>query len=81
MTRRILIVILSLNLIYSLVACKEDGQQDAVPLDISENSSYESVKGTQIKMITENTEVIPLDMEPSMEQGLGSLAIFSEILL
>lgn len=26
--------------------------------DISEDSSYESVEGTQIKMITENTEVV-----------------------
>lgn len=58
MTRRILIVILSLNLICTLVACGEAGQQDTVPLDTSESSSYESVEGTQIKMITENTEVV-----------------------
>lgn len=58
MTRRILIVILALNLTCTLVACGETGQQDTVPLDTSENSSYESVEGTQIKMITENTEVV-----------------------
>lgn len=58
MTRRILIVILALNLICTLVACGETGQQDTALLDTSENSSYESVEGTQIKMITENTEVV-----------------------
>lgn len=45
MTRRILIVILSLNLICFLVACGEAGQQDTAPFDTSENSSYESVDG------------------------------------
>ncbi|MDO4305380.1 MAG: cyclophilin-like fold protein [Eubacteriales bacterium] len=58
MTRRILIVILALNLICTLAACGTTGQQDTGTLDVSENSSYESVEGTQIKMITENTEVI-----------------------
>lgn len=58
MTRRILIVILALNLICTLAACGTTGQQDTGTLDASENSSYESVEGTQIKMITENTEVI-----------------------
>lgn len=58
MTRRILIVILALTLICTLAACGTTGQQDTGMLDASENSSYESVEGTQIKMITENTEVI-----------------------
>ena len=42
----------------SLAACGTTGQQDAGMFDISEYSSYESVEGTQIKMITENTEVV-----------------------
>lgn len=58
MTRRIVIAALSLILICSLVACGTTGQQDTGALDVSENNSYESVKGTQIKMITENTEVV-----------------------
>lgn len=58
MTRRIVIAALSLILICSLAACGTTGQQDTGALDVSENNSYESVEGTQIKMITENTEVV-----------------------
>lgn len=57
MTRRIVIAALSLILICSLAACGTTGQ-DTGALDVSENNSYESVEGTQIKMITENTEVV-----------------------
>lgn len=57
MTRRIVIAALSLILICSLVACGTTGQ-DTGALDVFENNSYESVEGTQIKMITENTEVV-----------------------
>lgn len=55
-------------MICSLAACGATGEQDTGTSDIgtpdtgtpgvSENSSYESVEGTQIKMITENTEVV-----------------------
>lgn len=54
--------VLSVGLIFlvlcSLAACGAAGQKDTGALDISENNSYESAEGTQIKMITENTEVI-----------------------
>ncbi len=49
---------LRLLMICSLVACGAAEQQDTETFDVSENSSYESVEGTQIKMITENTEVV-----------------------
>lgn len=58
MTRRILIFALFLTLICSLAACQEVGQQDTGVSEPYENSSYESVEGTKIKMITENTEVV-----------------------
>lgn len=58
MTRKIISVALSLILICSLAACGAAGQQDTDMVDVFENSSYESVEGTQIKMITENTEVV-----------------------
>lgn len=58
MSRRILIAAMSLIFICSLAACGVTGQQDTGTSGISENSSYESVEGTQIKMITENTEVV-----------------------
>lgn len=57
MTRRIVIAALSLILICSLAACGTTGQ-DTGALDVSENNSYESVEGTQVKMVTENTEVV-----------------------
>lgn len=58
MTRKIEIVALSLVFIFSLTACRTTGQQDAGARDVFEDSSFESVEGTQIKMITENTEVV-----------------------
>lgn len=58
MTRRILIAVLALTLISSMAACQEVEQQDTGITHTSANGSYESVEGTQIKMITENTEVI-----------------------
>lgn len=42
----------------SLTACGAAGRQDAGTLEVSENGNYESVEGTQIKMITQNTEVV-----------------------
>lgn len=46
-------------LLCSLAACgATEQQQDIGATDTSENSSYESVEGTKIKMITENTEVV-----------------------
>lgn len=42
----------------SLAACGTTVWQDAVTPDTSEGDSYESVEGTEIKMITENTEVV-----------------------
>ncbi|MGN0252079.1 MAG: cyclophilin-like fold protein [Oliverpabstia sp.] len=58
MTRRILIVVLTLILTYSLAACGEVEQKNTEISDVSENSHYESVEGTLIKMITDNTEVV-----------------------
>ena len=53
---------LSIGLLFlmlcSLAACGATGQQDVVTPDISEGDNYGSVEGTQIKMITENTEVV-----------------------
>lgn len=51
MKRRILTVAMSLILICSFTACRADTWTSG----ISENNSYESAEGTQIKMITENT--------------------------
>lgn len=42
----------------TLAACGIAGQQNEVMPGISEDGSYERVEGTQIKMITENTEVV-----------------------
>lgn len=62
MFKKALGVALLFSMLGSLAACGAAGQQDAEARDVSENSSYESVEGTQIKMITENTEVvIPLN--------------------
>ncbi len=51
-------VVLLFLMICSLAACRTTEQQDTGLFDASEDSSYESVEGTQIKMITENTEVV-----------------------
>lgn len=58
MGKKVLSTVLMFLMLCSLAACGTTGQQDAEMPDISENSSYESVEGTQIKMITENTEVV-----------------------
>ena len=58
MTKKALSVGLLFFMLCFLAACGATRQQDTELLDISENSSYESVEGTQIKMITENTEVV-----------------------
>ncbi|MBP3490035.1 MAG: flavodoxin [Roseburia sp.] len=58
MFKKALGVALLFSMLCSLAACGAAGQQDAEARDVSENSSYESVEGTQIKMITENTEVV-----------------------
>lgn len=58
MFKKALGVALLFSMLCSLAACGAAGQQDAGARDVSENSSYESVEGTQIKMITENTEVV-----------------------
>ena len=58
MFKKALSVGLLFLMISSLAACGIAGQQDTETVDVSENSSYESVEGTQIKMITENTEVV-----------------------
>lgn len=41
-----------------LMACAGNGQMRTSVPDTSENGSYESVEGTQIKMITDHTEVV-----------------------
>lgn len=58
MFKKALSVGLLFLMLCSLAACGAAGQQDAEALNVAENSSYESVEGTQIKMITENTEVV-----------------------
>lgn len=55
---RIRTAALALVLIGSLTACGAQGRQDTGLPDIAEDDSYESVEGTQIKMVTENTEVV-----------------------
>lgn len=58
MGKKALSTVLMPLMLCSLVACGTAGQQEAEMPDISENSSYESVEGTPIKMITKNTEVV-----------------------
>lgn len=58
MFKKALSVGLLFLMLCSLAACGAAGQKDTGTLDESENSSYESVEGTRIKMITENTEVV-----------------------
>ena len=53
-----LFLTLMVTLSWALAACGSSGQQDAEPPERSEGGSYESAEGTQIKMTTENTEVI-----------------------
>lgn len=58
MFKKALSVGLLFLMLCSLAACGAAGQKDTGTLDESENSGYESVEGTKIKMITENTEVV-----------------------
>lgn len=58
MGRRIYCFGLLLLIIGTLAACGAAGQPDVETPDISEESSYESAEGTQIRMITENAEVL-----------------------
>lgn len=58
MARRIWIIAFVLALLCSLTACGTVRQQNAEIPAFSENSSYESVEGTRIKMTTQNTEVV-----------------------
>lgn len=58
MFKKALSVGLLFLMLCSFAACGAAGQKDTGTLDESENSSYESVEGTRIKMITENTEVV-----------------------
>lgn len=58
MVRRIWVAAFALTLPFSLAACGTAEQQNPEISESSANNSYESVEGTQIKMLTENTEVI-----------------------
>lgn len=58
MFKKTLSVALLFLMICSPAACGTTEQQNTGAFNASENSSYESVEGTQIKMITENTEVV-----------------------
>lgn len=58
MKKRIIFFIVAIGLSFSLAACGAARQPDVGTPDTSGDSSYESAEGTQIKMITENTEVL-----------------------
>lgn len=63
MSRKIFYTGLLLLMASTLTACKAGRQQsseipDTSMPDTSESGSYESVEGTQIKMIADNTEVV-----------------------
>ena len=58
MFKKALSIVLLLLMLCVLAAYGAAGQKDVVTPDISEDDNYESVEGTQIKMITENTEVV-----------------------
>ncbi len=58
MFKKALSVGLLFLMLCSLAACGTTGQQNTGTLDESENSSYKSVEGTRVKMITENAEVV-----------------------
>lgn len=58
MVRKIWTAILCLSLLFSLSACGTTNEPNTEAIGSSENSNYESVEGTKIKMITDNTEVI-----------------------
>ena len=58
MSKKIFTIALSFLMICALTACGVNSQQNTGTTDISEDSSYESVEGTQIKMITNTAEVM-----------------------
>ena len=58
MARKIWTAILCLSLLFSLSACGTTNEPNTWEIGSSESSSYESVEGTKIKMITDNTEVV-----------------------
>ena len=58
MTKRIFISVLSLAVVAALAGCGITTPQNNDNAGIDESGSYKSVKGTQIRMSTENTEVI-----------------------
>lgn len=58
MYKKIFRSVLILFIMDILIACGVNAQQSTEISDITETNSYESVAGTQIKMITENTEVL-----------------------
>lgn len=58
MRRKIFYAGLLLLMTGVLAACKASMPQDSEVSEGAESTTYESVDGTQIKMITENTEVI-----------------------
>lgn len=58
MTRKIWTAILCLSLLFSLSACGTANEPNAEEIGSSESSGDESVEGTKIKMITDNTEVV-----------------------
>lgn len=58
MARKIWTTILCLSLLFSLSACGTANEPNTGAIGSSESSSYESVEGTKIKMITDNTEVV-----------------------
>ncbi len=58
MCRKIVCSGLFLCIMGALTACRVGGQQNTEMPDTTETGSYESVAGTQIKMVAENTEVV-----------------------
>lgn len=58
MCRKLFHSVLFLLIMGTLTACGVSAQQSAEIPETTDTSSYESVAGTQIKMITENTEVV-----------------------
>ena len=57
MSRKMLCIGLCMVMVCSLTGCGMAGQQNTAVSDPFE-STYESVEGTQIRMITENTQVV-----------------------
>lgn len=58
MCRKLFHSVLFLFIMGTLTACGVSAQRSAEMSDLTETGGYESVEGTQIKMVTENTEVV-----------------------